>query len=102
MSVYIGSFSDPSYGPDFEGQLFGSLEEAKDMLHRAHYSGDSYRVARLNLDGEMTYDFMPCVSREATIFLYVWDKTDKPVTEYDYPSYMTYIGSRGAVRTVKL
>lgn len=92
---YIGVFSDSNYGPDFEGQLFTSIEDAKRFLTIAYYRGGQERVKRVNLDQSTTSDFMPCVSMDAEILLYAWDSTDTPVTEYCYPDYRVSLSSKG-------
>lgn len=74
---YVGMFSDSSYGPDFEGQLFESIEDAKLWLSDAHNVGHRFQVATVHINGEKTRDFMPCVSTEAEVLLYRIDDVEQ-------------------------
>lgn len=122
---YLGFFSDPSYGPDFEGELFTDLRDARFALQDRVDRGDRYQLPVIHAnDGEETRDFMPCVSREARIALYAlptnffihYDKDGMPETPnlwldaiaetygqlrhelLDFPSHIASIGARGAAR----
>jgi len=88
---YLGFFSDPSYGPDFEGELFESPTAAGDALRDRERHGHDYRQPTVHAGtAEETRDFMPCVSTEATIELFKipalkveYGEDGAPVTEID-------------------
>lgn len=127
---YVGSFSDPSYGPDYEGQLFESVEDARLSLSDMYRLGDRCRIKRVHLNGEITRDFMPCVSNEATLWLYRIEPVqlahlnrdreqlaafeDGKLPDYrpgaevptvdtlEFPTYTLSIGARGGIKSERV
>lgn len=78
---WIGTFSDPSYANDLEGELFTGLLDAQQKLEERYRHGHWRRCSRIAApDGEETSDLMPAVSEQSVIQL--WKIVPEPLDDY--------------------